>query len=243
MSYSVEVVEVAGSPMPVLLFRPPSEAAGAEPLPGVLVAQHLPVAHAGLEGDPFTIDVGERFAAAGYLCAIPWLFHWWPAEAEMSVKREAFRDDRLVEDLRAAGALLAGQQEVDGGRIAIVGHCWGGRVALVGACHDLGYKAAVMLYGGRIKAGLGPGARAPIEMVERIRCPVLGIFGNDDENPSPADVDALGAALTAAGVSHVFQRYDGAGHGFQDFTNRERYRPTQSAEAWDRIMAFLARSL
>ncbi len=67
---------------------------------------------------------------------------------------------------------------------------------------------------------------------------MIGIFGNDDENSSPADVDDLDAALTEAGVAHNFHRYDDAGHGFQDFTNATRYRKVPTADAWDKLLAF-----
>ena len=72
---------------------------------------------------------------------------------------------------------------------------------------------------------------------------MLGIFGNEDQNPSPADVDDLDAALTKAGVAHEFHRYDGAGHGFQDHSNAERYRATQADDAWQKIYDFLGRTL
>jgi carboxymethylenebutenolidase len=235
--YTVENVTVRSSPMEVLVFQPE----GAGPFPGIVAAQHLPVAHKGLQTDPFTIDVGARLAAAGYACVIPHLFHWWPADEDIAVKRAEFRDDRTLADLDAAHALLAGLARVDGARIGIIGHCWGGRVAWVGACGNPDYKAAVMLYGGRVKLAMG-GAPA-IEEAGRIACPMAGFFGNDDENPSPADVDEMSAALTAAGVEHEFHRYDGAGHGFQDYTNPERFRAEQSADAWVKMLAFLKTSL
>jgi carboxymethylenebutenolidase len=231
--YSVENITVQGSPMEVLVFQPE----GAGPYPGVVVAQHLPVAHRGLQKDPFTIDVGERFAAAGYACIIPHVFHWWPADEDIAVKRAEFRDDRTVADLNAAYAMLAGLDSVDSSRIAIMGHCWGGRVTWVGACSNPDYKAAIMLYGGRVKLAMG-GVPA-IELAGQINCPMMGLFGNDDQNPSPADVDDMSAALTAAGIAHEFHRYDGAGHGFQDYTNPERFRAEQSADAWKKIFAFL----
>ncbi len=59
--YSKQTVDVNGSAMETLVFEPE----GAGPFPGLVVAQHLPVAHTGLEKDPFTIDVGEKLAAAG----------------------------------------------------------------------------------------------------------------------------------------------------------------------------------
>ena len=231
--YSVEYITVQGSPMEVLVFQPE----GAGPYPGVVVAQHLPVAHRGLQKDPFTIDVGERFAAAGYACIIPHVFHWWPADEDIAVKRAEFRDDRTVADLNAAYAMLAGLDSVDSSRIAIMGHCWGGRVTWVGACSNPDYKAAIMLCGGRVKLAMG-GVPA-IELAGQINCPMMGLFGNDDQNPSPADVDDMSAALTAAGIAHEFHRYDGAGHGFQDYTNPERFRAKQSANAWTKIFAFL----
>jgi len=79
---------------------------------------------------------------------------------------------------------------------------------------------------GRGSLGAGAVGRAdigvdPIELAHRIRCPVLGIFGNEDANPTPVDVDDYEAALAAAAVPREFHRYDGAGHGFQDFSNRQ----------------------
>ena len=231
--YSVENVTVQGSPMEVLVFAPDN----AGPYPGVVVAQHLPVAHRGLQTDPFTIDVGERFAAAGYACVIPHVFHWWPADEDIAVKRAEFRDDRTIADLNAAYAMLAGLDRVNANRIAIMGHCWGGRISWVGACSNPQFKAAIMAYGGRVKLAMG-GVPA-IELAGQINCPMMGLFGNDDQNPSPADVDDMSAALTAAGIAHEFHRYDGAGHGFQDHTNPERFRAEQSADAWKKIFAFL----
>ena len=237
--YTKPSVDILGSAMEILVFEP----AGEGPFPGVVVAQHLPIAYAGLEKDPFTIDVGERLASAGYACVIPFVFHWWPPDTDIAVKRDAFRDDWTVADMTAAYDLLAAMPNIDAERIGIVGHCWGGRVAWLAACHNPRYKAAAVFYGGRIKAAMGPGAVPPITLADRIPCPVLGIFGNEDENPSPADVDDLDAALSAAGVAHDFHRYAGAGHGFQDFGNESRYHPTATADAWDKLLAFFAAEL
>ncbi len=233
-----EVVEVEGRPMPVLVFDAP----GAGPHPGLVIAQHLPNAHAGLEKDPFQLDVGERYARAGFTCVMPWVFHWWPAEAPMETKVDEFRDERTLADLRAAFDLLAASGGVDAKRIGIVGHCWGGRIAWLGAAGDLRYRACAVFYGGRIKAPFGD-APAPIEHASRIPCPVLGIFGNDDASPSPEDVDDYEAALGAAGVPCEFHRYDGAGHGFQDFNMPERYREAQSEDAWGKAIEFFGRQL
>ena len=236
--YRREIVDVQGSRMPVLVF----EAAGPGPYPGLVIAQHLPNAHAGLETDPFQLDVGERYARAGYTCAMPYVFHRWPPEADMRMKIAEFRDDNTLADLRAAFDLLTGRDEVDAERIGIVGHCWGGRIAWLGAAGDRRYRACAMFYAGRIKVSFGD-APAPVELASRIACPVLGIFGNDDASPSPEDADDYAAALKAAEVPHEFHRYDGAGHGFQDFNAPERYREAQSEDAWVKALEFFGHHL
>jgi carboxymethylenebutenolidase len=233
--YSKEILDVQGSPMETLVFMPE----GNGPAPGIVVAQHLPIAHEGLEKDPFTIDVGEKLAAAGYAVVIPFIFHWWPPETDVAIKREEWNDDKTVADLDAAYKLLTSLDGVAADRTGIIGHCWGGRVTWVGACHNPDYKAAVMLYGGRIKVGMGEGCPPAIGLAGNIRCKMMGIFGNDDQNPSPADVADLDAALTAVGVEHVFHQYDGAGHGFQDFVNKERFRKEQTEDSWAKLLAFL----
>ena len=239
MTYTKQTLDVQGSPMEVLVFEPE----GAGPHPTIMVAQHLPIAHAGLEKDPFTIDIGDKLSAAGYVVAIPFIFHWWPTDMDVTQKREEWRDDWTVADMDATFKLLSGMDNVDASRVGIIGHCWGGRVSWLIACHNDKLKACATLYGGRIKLPMGPGATAPIEMADRIPCPVIGIFGNDDQNPSPADADDLDAALDKAGIPHEFHRYDGAGHGFQDFVNEERFRPEATADSWEKVLAFLGKQL
>jgi carboxymethylenebutenolidase len=232
--YQTEIAEIDGSPMDILLFRPEGDG----PFPGLVVAQHIPIAHEGLQKDPFTIDIGERLAKAGYGVAIPFIFHWWPPEEDRLVKRDEFRDDNLLKDLDAAYATLSAMDGVDQERIGIMGHCWGGRVSWLGAARNPGYKAAAIMYGGRVKVGMGDGAPTAISLAGNIKCPVLGIFGNDDKNPTPEDVDDYEAALKDAGIDYTFHRYAGAGHGFQDFCDEDRYSKEASDDAWTKQLAF-----
>jgi len=143
-----------------------------------------------------------------------------------------------LKDLDAAYATLAAMDGINEDRIGIMGHCWGGRVSWVGAATNPGYKAAAIMYGGRVKVGMGDGAPTAISLACNIKCPVLGIFGNDDKNPPPEDVDDYEAALKDAGVDYTFHRYDGAGHGFQDFCDEDRYRKEASDDAWTKQLAF-----
>jgi dienelactone hydrolase len=61
--------------------------------------------------------------------------------------------------------------------------------------------------------GHGP---SPYDLSDKIGCPILGLFGDDDPNPSPADVAKISAELTRLGKPHEFHGYAGAGHAFMN---------------------------
>lgn len=234
MAYRIVTTEVLGSPMEVFLFEP----AGPGPHPALIACQHIPIGHTGIENDTFTIEACERYCAQGYVVAAPFIFHWWPKSADMELKRKEFRDDWTTLDLLAAYDVLARMPNVDANRVGIYGHCWGGRVSWVGAGTNPKLKACAVFYGGRVRIVMGPGTPPAIDLAPNFRCPVIGFFGNTDTGPSPEDVDVYGAALTRAGVEHVFHRYDGAGHAFQDNHSPQKYHREASEDAWKKAIAF-----
>ncbi len=238
MGYRIETTEVEGSAMEVFLYEPE----GAGPHPGIVLCQHIP-GHQGIERDPFTLKTAQRYAENGYAVSVPFLYHWWSKDDGMQIKREEFRDDRTILDLKAGFDVLAALQNVDARRIGIVGHCWGGRVSWLGACADSRYRACAVFYGGGVKEVRGEGNPPAIALSAAISCPLIGVFGNDDQNPSPEDVDDYEEALRRAGVEYVFHRYDGAGHAFQWEDNPERFRAEQSEDSWAKTLAFLDEQL
>ena len=116
-----------------------------------------------------------------------------------------------------------------------------GRVAYLVAAHSPELKAAVVFYGGNIMAPWGEGP-APFDLSERIRCPVLGLFGEEDGNPNPTDVAKLDAELTRLGKAHEFHSYPGAGHAFMN-EDRPSYRPEAARDAWTKCVAWFERHL
>ncbi len=226
------------SQMELFWFVP--EAPG--PHPAIILAQHIPVGHTGIENDEFTLATAQRYAEAGYVVAVPFIFHWWPKDEDMMVKAKASRDLLMKADLLATRNALLNHSSVDPARIGIVGHCWGGRVSWLGACYLPDVKACVVFYGGRIKLAMGDGPPA-IELASDMNCSVAGFFGNDDQNPTPEDVDDYEQALRRAGIQYEFHRYDGAGHAFQNFPTPERFNQQASDDAWDKVMAFLGENL
>jgi carboxymethylenebutenolidase len=233
-----DTIVVDGSPMELVVAQPD----GDRPFPGLLIGMHNP-AHASLAADEFTTATAERFAAEGYVSLTLNPYHRWPADEPLAEKREKLDDRQIVTDLSAGLAHLSAMKNVDSAHLGITGYCFGGMLSWLGAVHNPTLKACAMFWGGGINAGRPEGSQPPIDLADRMPCPVMGFFGNDDSRPSPADVDEYAAALEAAGKTFEFHRYDGAGHAFQNFTSEERYRKEASDDAWARVLAFFAENL
>jgi carboxymethylenebutenolidase len=210
---------------------------GSGPFPAVVVIQHA----GGV--DAFIRGMTDRFAVEGYVGIAPDLYHREdPNSSDDALTRMGrLRDTNIVKDVLAAIEHLKSLPEVRADRIGITGFCMGGRVAYLMAAHSPDLKAAVVFYGGNIMVPWGEGA-APFELSERISCPVLGLFGEEDPNPSPADVAKLDAELTRLGKAHEFHTYAGAGHAFMN-EDRPSYRPDAARDAWQKCVAWFDRYL
>ncbi|MEO7092197.1 MAG: dienelactone hydrolase family protein [Polyangiales bacterium] len=205
--------------------------AGERDRPGIVVMVHGP----GL--DRFIEAQVDALAAHGFLAAAPDVFHRQPDDGSDAMTRVSRLLDReILDDVDATVAHL---RTMTRHALAIIGFCMGGRTTYLaaGARPDL-WSAAGLFYGGNIMKAWGDGP-SPFERTAQIACPLLGLFGADDANPSPADVAAIDAELTKHTVPHEFHSYAGAGHAFLNFTNPERHRPTQAADAWAKLIAFL----
>lgn len=211
------------------------------PVGGVVVLHHMPGC------DEHTKEVTRRFAAEGYLAICPNLYS---REAPGRSPEAAFEiiwaaggvdDAQVAGDARASVDHLAAHP-ASNGKVAVIGFCSGGRQALLVAC-NMPLAAAIDCYGSFVVEPPDPklGLRlAPIvHLVDGLSCPLLGLFGDDDHNPAPADVAALADALTAAEKTFEFHSHADAGHAFFA-TNRPTYRVSAAAAGWEQISAFLA---
>ncbi len=210
---------------------------GAGPYPAVIVIQHA----AGV--DQFVQTMTRRLGEASYIALSPDLYHREdPDSSDDAMRRMSrLRDANIEKDVGAAIAHLKSMPNVRAGRIGITGFCMGGRVAYMIAARNPDIRATVVFYGGNIMVPWGEG-RAPFDDSAGINCPVLGLFGADDANPSPADVAKIDAELTRLGKLHEFHSYAGAGHAFMT-EGRPSYRPEAAAEAWKRCVDWLNRHL
>ncbi len=214
---------------------------GNGPFPGVVVIHHLP------GWDEFYQEFTRRLANHGYLAICPDLYsrvgNGTPDEVATKVRAEGgVADDQVLGDARGAQQWLKSQATCNG-KTGIIGSCSGGRHAYMVACREPSFNAVVDLWGGGVVQEPNPKQPvAPIDMTKDLQVPLLGLFGNDDQRPSPADVDKHEAELKKHGKQYEFHRYDGAGHGFF-YYDRAAYRQEQAMDGWGKVFAFFDANL
>jgi len=217
---------------------------GPGPFPGVVLVHHMP------GWDEFYLEFTRRFAQHGYVSIAPDLYcrygHGTPDDVTARVRADGgLFDDDVVADLGAAAVWLKSQPNCNG-KVGIVGTCSGGRHALLAASRAPGFDAAIDLWGG----GVAPPPEqltskrpvAPIDYTKDLVVPLLGLFGNEDQNPPPDQVDRHEAELKRHGKVYEFHRYDNAGHGFF-YYDRAAYRQQQAMDGWSKVVAWFEKYL
>jgi carboxymethylenebutenolidase len=218
--------------------------AGSDPAPGVVAVHHMP------GWDEFYREFCERLARHGYFVICPNLYDRFgqgtPDDIAAKVRSEGgVRDDSVVADLEAAAVWLKAQPGCNG-KVGIIGTCSGGRHALLTASRAGGFDAVADLWGGGVvmpKDRLSDAQPvAPIDYTAGLTAPLLGLFGNDDQHPTPEQVNQHEAELQRRGKQYEFHRYDGAGHGFF-YYHTPMYRPEAAMDGWAKVFTFFGQNL
>lgn len=221
--------------------RPP----GPGPLPGIVVIHHMP------GWDEWITEATRKLAHHGYAAVAPHLYFregpGSPDDVGARVRAAGgVTDAQVMGDVAGAMAFLRAQPEANG-KVGVIGFCSGGRHTYLAACTLAGIDAAVDCWGGNVivddpKLLNAKRPVAPIGLTDKIACPLLGLFGNDDENPTADQVNRTEAVLKRLGKNYQFHRYDGAGHAFFN-TARPAYRAEQAADGWNKVFAFFNKHL
>ena len=143
--------------------------------------------------------------------------------------------EEAISNLQAAVRYLANLENVDASRIASLGWCFGGQQSLQLALNtEPDYPlASTVIYYGRLVTD-------PQEL-SKIKWPVLGIFGDQDDSISVENVTDFESALNSIGVPNEIYLYGGVGHAFAN-PSGDNYAPEQTADAWNKTLAFLAKT-
>ncbi|HVU92826.1 MAG TPA: dienelactone hydrolase family protein [Jatrophihabitans sp.] len=237
---TIEITAADGAPIEAYLARP----AGDAPRAGVVVIHHLPGYDRG------TKEIARRFAELGYDALCPNLYSRQAPGADPSDAAAAVRaqggvpDEQVIGDVAGAAAHLRGLPESNG-KVGVIGYCSGGRQSVLVAC-NVDVDAAVDCYGayvtGEVPDSYILNVTNLVDQLPQLRCPVLGLFGNDDKTPSPEHVDEFERILQVEGKPYEFHRYDGAGHAFFA-VDRPSYRVEAANDGWERIATFFGTHL
>jgi dipeptidyl aminopeptidase/acylaminoacyl peptidase len=144
-----------------------------------------------------------------------------------------------VDDCVGAARYLVDRGDVDGERLAMEGGSAGGYTTLAALAFRNTFAAGISLFGvadlemlaretHKFEArymdrlvGPYPEAaalyreRSPIHFLDGIDCPVLVLQGLEDRVVTPANAEALVAALERNGIPHAYIAFEGEGHGFR----------------------------
>ena len=232
-------IPVGDFKMPAYRAMPAIVQAGAKP-PVVLVVSEIFGVHEHIA------DVARRFAKLGYYAVAPELFvRQGDAQSYAEIAKlqseviSKVPDAQVMGDLDATVAWAAANGG-DTGRLGITGFCWGGRIAWLYAAHNPGVKAGVAWYGQLTGAPNELKPKNPIDLVEQLKAPVLGLYGAEDTLIPVAAVEQMKAVMAASGnpaaKAAQFVVYPGAGHAFN-----ADYRPSYQKDAqdgWKRCIAW-----
>jgi carboxymethylenebutenolidase len=207
--------------------------AGGKNLATILVVQEIFGVHEHIK------DVCRRFAKAGYLAIAPEMYFRQGDVSKLKDNKEIFAvvvskvpDAQVMSDLDAALA-WATKNGGDNKRIGITGFCWGGRITWLYTAHNKNVKAGVAWYGRLVGDSTAMTPKHPLDLVDQINAPVLGLYGGADAGIPNDTVDKMNAALKEKGKPSMIHLYPDTPHAFHaDY--RPSYRKEQAADGWKR---------
>ena len=191
-------------------------------------------------------DVVRRVAKEGYFAVVnePYfrIGELWKMQDPRQVIAGAnqLTDEQAFKDLDAVDAWTGKHQRANTDKMAITGFCRGGRTVWMYDAHSSKIDAGVAWYG-----GLGPAQPAitttPLDVVDKLHGPVLGLYGGADQGIPQDQVDKLSDALKASrnpkAKNSMIHVYPGMPHAFNaDY--RPSYRKEAAEDGWKRMLAW-----
>jgi carboxymethylenebutenolidase len=232
-------VKIGDYAMPVYEARP--EATAAAPI--ILVISEVLGVHEWIR------DVTRRLAKEGFYAVAPELFKREGGVAHLPNVQDivkivlAVPRKQVLGDIAAAAEWAKRRPGVRADRVGVTGWCWGGSTVYQVAGTNPDIKAAVAWYGPPARPY--PDSPNPVtgfDIAKDIKAPFLGLYGETDASPPPADARRFGEMLKQHNPNVEIVIYPEAGHGFfADY--RPSYKADAATDAWKRCLAFFATHL
>lgn len=213
--------------------------AGVGDFPVILVVHEIFAVHEYIQ------DVCRRLAKLGYFAIAPDLYARYGDVAQLpsidDIRPIVARvpDATVLADLDATVSFAAASGKGDTMRLGITGFCWGGRIVWLYAAHSARLKAGVAWYGQLAAGGAATPwqPESPIDVVGKLRAPVLGLYAGRDQGIPLTSIDQMRAALRGAGKTDEIIVYPDAQHGFHaDY--RPRYNASAAMDGWQRMQSW-----
>ena len=162
---------------------------------------------------PFYASLARRVAAAGFVALLPDLYFRLDPSIARDPRSAAQLDHQQTMDAVCASVdWLRARREVAHPRLGTVGFSLGGTLVLHLAAQRADLATATF-YG--FPLGHLRGADiSPMQLLDYIRGPLVGFFGEQDEVVSSAEVRLLEASLHERGVEVSFTVFPDVGHHF-----------------------------
>jgi carboxymethylenebutenolidase len=186
--------------------------------------------------DQQTKSIADRFATEGYLAFAPDLYHGELAQLGDHQKAASLAQKygpNAPMELQILFDTLKHYPTCNG-KIGSVGFCFGGRMSLaLGISRPL--DAVCTFYGGGMQQLFG--------QLGNIKCPVLGLFGDQDQSIPLGTVEQFDKLLNELNISHEIKVYPKSGHAFFRDTDPNVYKPEAAKDAWERVTKFFKSNL
>jgi len=194
-------------------------------------------------------DMTRRCAKAGYYAIAPELFKREGGVAQIPNIQEILKivlavpRKQVLGDVSAAVDWAKKRPGVRADRVGVTGWCWGGSTVYQVAATNPDMKAGVVWYGPPARPYPDqPNPVTGFDAAKDIKIPMLGLFGETDTGPSPADARKMFDMLKQNNPADELVVYPGAGHGFMaDY--RPSYNATAAADAWKRCTGWFDKYL
>jgi carboxymethylenebutenolidase len=229
-------IPVKGGEMPAYQAMPDKGG----PFPTVLVIHEAWGVHEHIR------DICRRLAKAGYFAIAGEL---WARQGNAGAAKDidetrkimtSVPTDQVMSDLDATVAYAKGTGKADTAKLAVTGFCWGGFATWMYAAHNPGLKAAVAWYGSdRAKSDITP--KNPLDIAGEVKCPVLALYGGQDQSIPKETIDKREQACKAAGKTCEVKIFADAPHGFNaDY--RPSYRADAAKDGWSQMLAWFKKN-
>lgn len=190
-------------------------------------------------------DICRRLAKAGYLAVATEYYARIGDLSKMTDVKEIFAnvinkapDAQYLSDVDST-ITWAGKNKGDVGHVAVTGFCRGGRQTWLVAENNKRVKAAVAWYGPVLNVTSDIQPKTATDMADKLKCPLLGLYGGQDASIKVDDVHAAEAKAKAAHKTVEIVIYPDAPHGFNaDY--RPSYRKDAAEDGWKRMLAWFA---